>query len=147
MNQVKSVPVTLMIFLAMSFLFTAHSIEVKVIRSPMDIQCQNPRPNAPPQSIACVLANHCATCHSDFSPRFGALDLSRWISLSDSDSALTFPHRNSQGIQRSRYQTFEILLDRIVTDDRDAHMPLGYDLKPAEKQFLLEWIQANLKEE
>ena len=111
----------------------------------MDLQCQDPRPSGPPQRVACVISNRCATCHSDFSPRFGALDLSRWITLPG--GTRTFPHLDSQGRQRTHRDTFEGLLERIVTEDPDAHMPLGYDLKPDEKQALVEWIQETLKEE
>ncbi|MBI2522354.1 MAG: hypothetical protein HYV97_18180 [Bdellovibrio sp.] len=112
----------------------------KRIITPMEAQCKSTRPllQAPPPRVACVLDNRCATCHSDLSQRFGGLDLGRWLVLPN--GAVTFPHVAPDGTQLDQRETFEILLFRSRTTDSDLHMPLGYELDPAEKEQLIEWF-------
>lgn len=100
-------------------------------------------PHAIPENVRVTLENRCIICHSDTSKKFGQLDLRQWTETPD--GRFGFIHLDSFKKQRPSHYTMGVLLDRIITTDEDAHMPVGETLKPEELAPLVEWLSKQLE--
>jgi hypothetical protein len=114
-------------------------------RNPIADECYDHAPdfnpeNSPPCRVAFVMQKNCATCHNPTSMK-GRLDLTSWVRY---ENEYTFPHTDRAGNQIPPRRTFESILNRITTTNKDDQMPLNKYMSAADREAIFLWVKERL---
>lgn len=100
--------------------------------------------NRPPCEVASILHTHCNSCHSGQAAQ-GGLDLTKW-ELGSANDGRGFRHV-VDGRPLAHGETFQRMLDRVVTSDTTRQMPLSKDMPLRAREELALWLQGMVSAE
>jgi hypothetical protein len=101
-----------------------------------------------PCQVSSILNKTCVSCHSSTGGP-GGLDLAHWETSPNGskDGSGGFPHIDSHGIAVPHAQTFQMIMDRLNSNDPNMQMPYLTDMLTADRQQLYLWANQQLSHE
>jgi hypothetical protein len=100
------------------------------------------QPNRSPCSIAHVVNTHCAGCHSSVDGP-GHLDFSNWKDIGN--GVFSWAHENDDGVQLTKKESLQRMLDRITSSDLEFRMPYRRAMPEEDKLTAREWLTHELE--
>jgi hypothetical protein len=94
-----------------------------------------------PCAISYTIKKHCASCHTG-SSSIQRLDLTRMVSTNGGQ--LNFVHIAEDGSQVSKLKTYQFILERLNTGDKERVMPPSSPMPDADKQALFQWLKREI---
>lgn len=95
-----------------------------------------------PCDISSLIQKRCLNCHSASGPASG-LDLSSMRDIGG--GVISFKHHNlNTGLQYSKAETFNKIINRLNTTDVSQRMPLGMDIPDTERSQLYLWVHKEM---
>ncbi len=128
----------------------ARLVQSKTFREedPSPDQCYDFAPGSgpavdgfPPCLPAAIIQRNCVSCHFDTDQEVKGLDLSSTTLL---NGERTFVHVDEHGVQRTRKDTLQRILERLSSSDPEKRMPQNKYMDAVEREKLYLWVNEGL---